>query len=261
MKINFYMLCFRSEALVASHLDPDAFGHYMATGGAKKLTRGALAFFELDRDKLTPVGRRSSDAFRLHDIDQRCVAHADGRPKRSKYIAIYRVLENLNLDAILKLHLVTLDGRVLSVAPRPPDDGPPATEYLYQELAPVTPLVMSTLSPSKFCAFMTDPEVPLYLPTLLFADLLFERDPDGAVAGHLPYENPAHLLDCLAELKRTGKKHTKTISRSPHIPAFFRTVNRGFYVGNHEKLVFFPFPDRRTLEIEHARWWHSAQAG
>jgi hypothetical protein len=260
MKIHFYMLCFRTEALVASQLEPEAFGHYMATG-TNKLTRGALMFFELERDKLNPVGRRASDAFRLHDIEQRCAAHADGRPKRSKYISIYRVLENLALDAIQRLHLVTLDGRVLPIDPRPADDGAPATEYLYQELAPVTPLICSTLSPTKFSGFMTDPAVPLYLPTLFFADLLLDREPTGEIAGYLPYENPAHLAACLQELKLSGKKSTKTVSRTPSIHSFFRTVNRGFYVGHKDKVLHFPFPTKRALEIDHARWWHSAQAG
>lgn len=260
MEIHFYMLCFRSEALVASHLEPEAFAHYMATG-TKKLTRGSLMFFELDREKLSPIGRRATDSFRLHDIETRCAPHADGSPKRSKYISIYRVLEHLSIDAVTRLHLVTSDGRVLSIEPKPADDGPEAKEYLYQELAPVSPLICSSLSPINFCHFVTDPAVPLYVPTLFFADLLLDREPTGEIAGYLPYENPAHLADCLDQVRTSRKRETKTVSRTPNLQAFFRTINRGFYLGNKDQIVVFPFPERRTLEIEHTRWWYSAQSG
>lgn len=253
MEIRFYLLCNRSEALIASHLEPEAFGHYMATG-TQKLTRGNLMFFEVDRDKL------SGDYFRLHDIDKRCVPHADGTPKRSKYISIYRVLENVNLEALKQLNLVTNDGRVLTIAPHAADDGEPAREYLYQELCPVNPLIAATLSPSRFCRFMTDPELPLYLPRLFFVDLLLDREAGGRLAGYLPYEDPAHVEDCLAAL-RTQDKPTKTVSRTPTIRAFYRTVNRGFYVGDRKGLLHFPFPSREALETEHARWWRSAQMG
>ena len=251
MEIHLYMLCHRSEALVASHLEPESFGRYMATG-TRKLTRGSLMFFEVDRAKLR------ADAFRLHDLEARCAPHSDGSPKRSKYIAIYRVLENLELSAIRRLHLVTLDGRVLAIDPADPDDGPPATEFLYQELSPVTPLIASTLAPSAFLRFMTDPAVPLCVPRLFFADLLLDRE-GGRLAGYLPYEDPAHLASCLEEMAVRKLKPTKTVSRTPTHHAFYRSVGRGFYVGDPGRVLFFRFPERRLLETEHARWWRSAQ--
>ena len=90
MDIHYYMLCYRCEALVASHLEPEAFGLYMAVG-TRKLTRGHLLFFEIDPGL-------QGDYFRLGDIEQRCAPHPDGSPKRSKYISVYRVLEHLELS-------------------------------------------------------------------------------------------------------------------------------------------------------------------
>ena len=252
MQLHLYMLSFRGEALVASHLDPEAFGHYMATG-TRKLTRGSLMFFEID-----PALK--SDYLRLHDIEERCRPHSDGSPKRSKYISIYRVLENVELAAYKQLHLVTMDGRVLSLDPIPATDGEATTEYLYQELSPISPLIASTQSPLKFAKFMTDPEVPLYVPRLFFADLLLDRE-QGRLAGYLPYENPLHIEECLAEMHARADKPTKTVSRTPNIQAFYRTVNRGFFLGDRSGTIHFPFPDRKVLEIEHARWWRSAQMG
>jgi len=254
MRIHLYLTCYPTEALIASHLGPDAFGHYMATG-TRKLTRGSLVFLELDREKL------DASAFRLDDLEERCVTHGDGSPKRSKYVSISRVLENLNLEAVRRLHLTTLDGRVLALEPGTWSDEGDETAFLYQELAPVLPLIASSLSPSRFCRFMTDPEAPLFLPRMFFADLLLDRDGSGALAGYLPYQDPLHIEECLAELQRRKGKPTKTVSRNPVINAFYRTVNRGFFLGDRTTLMFFPFPERRVLETEHAHWWRSAQMG
>jgi len=47
MNIRFYILCYRTEALVASHLPPEEFGRYMAVG-TNKNTRGNVLFLEID---------------------------------------------------------------------------------------------------------------------------------------------------------------------------------------------------------------------
>ena len=88
MKIHLYMLCYRFEALVASHLEPEAFGRYMAIG-TQKNARGNVMFFEIDSSI-------KSDYFRMDDLEKRCAPHVDGSPKRSKYISVYRVLQEMS---------------------------------------------------------------------------------------------------------------------------------------------------------------------
>lgn len=250
MKIHYYMLSYRFEALVASHLEPEAFGLYMAVG-TQKNTRGNVLFFEIDPDL-------HSDYFHLEDIQERCTPHKDGSPKRSKYISVYRVMEHLNLSAFGKLYLTTADGRVIHLE---------ASEYdvsnnssgpnLYQELCPVSPLVLSALSPDAFAKFMTDPCNPVSVPRIFFADLLLDRDDSGRLAGYLPYSDPMHIVDCINELKHS-RKQTKTVSRSPHIHSFYRTLRRGFFLGDQSGIKYYPFPERRHLEVEYAKWWRSA---
>ena len=109
MQIRYYMVCSRFEALIASHLEPEAFGTYMAVG-TKKLASGHVAFFEID-----PEFARLTDHFQVDDIEQRCVPHEDGSPKRSKYISVYRVMEFLPLPVYGALYLTTPDGRVLKL--------------------------------------------------------------------------------------------------------------------------------------------------
>jgi hypothetical protein len=250
MMIHYYMLCYRYEALVASQLDPEAFGRYMAVG-TQKNTKGNVLFFEINPNL-------KSDYFRLNDIEKRCVPHSDGSPKRSKYISIYRVLEHLQLEDFRKLYLVTADGRVLSLEPSDYDaTHEDAGPNLYQELCPTSPMVVSAFPPAAFIRFLMDATNPLRLPRLLFADLLIDRDESGRLAGYLPYAEPIHIKDCIDELGHEVKK-TKTVTRTPHLHGFFRSIRRGFFLGDAQQLKFYRFPERRVLEVEHARWWRSA---
>jgi hypothetical protein len=251
MTIHLYMLCYRSEALVASQLDPLAFGRYMSIG-AQKHTRGNVMFFEINRELRSPY-------LRLDDLEQRCVAHEDGSPKRSKYLSIYRVMEHIPLADYQTLYLSTADGRVMGLDVTPFDEKDiNAHIHLYQELCPVSPLVISALSPSSFVTFMTNPAQPLHVPRICFADLLLDRDESGHLAGYLPYHDPSHILDCIIEVQRGSDKPTKTISRYPVHHGFFRTIHRGFFIGDPNGVKYYRFPDRRVLEVDHAKWWRSA---
>jgi hypothetical protein len=252
--IHYYLLCYRFEALVASHLEPEAFGRYMAVG-TEKLSRGHVLFAEVDPDL-------QSSYFHLSDIRQRCVPRPDGSPKRSKYISVYRVLEHLDLSVIGKLYLTTVDGRVLGLSAAPYDASEEVYDrvHLYQELCPVSPLVVSWLPPARFCRFMTDPANPVSVPRLFFADLLLERDETGDLAGYLPYDEPMHILRCMDEVEQGRGKTTKTVDRTPADHAFFRTISRGFFVGDSKGLSFYPFPALRDLEVQYHQWWRSASA-
>ncbi len=254
MDIHYYLLCYRLEALVASHLEPEAFGHYMAVG-TQKLSRGNVVFAEVDPGL-------KSDYFRLSDIRERVVPRADGSPKRSKYISIYRVLEHLDTSVIGRLYLTTADGKVLGLDAAHYDSGSEMPgPHMYQELCPVAPMVVSSLAPAAFAKFMTDSNNAVSVPRLFFADLLLDQDESGNMAGYLPYTEPAHILECLRELKEGVGKPTKTVNRTPSMNAFYRTIRRGFFVGDQQGLKFYPYPALRELEVQHAHWWRSASAG
>ncbi len=255
MKIHYYLVCSRFEALVASHLTAEEFGLYMAVG-TQKLTSGRVLFLEIDGAKL------DRDHFRLHDIEERCKPHPDGSPKRSKYVSVYRAMEFIELPAYKDLYLTTADGRVLSIAPSEYD---PALDEpgpnLYRELCPLVPLVVSGLAPRDFCLSMTDPAAAVSVPRLFFADLRLDRDSKGRIAAHLPYPDPAHLADCVHQLSyEDSSKNTKTVSRTPSTPGFFRVIRRGFFLGDQRGIKAYRFPSLDDLEIKHTRWWHSASA-
>lgn len=251
MKVYLYYICYQTEALVASHLDPDAFGSYMAVG-TRKHTSGNLIFFEVD-----PVAAATTLPV-VKEMEARCVPHPDGAPRRSKYLAIYRVLERLPLESLKKLYLVTRDGRVMGLdggpyEPKKEERGP----NLYTELAPVTPRVVSFLPPEKFVKFITDPTNTVSVPRIFFADSLLDRDPDGRLAGYLPYQNPDHIMDCINDLA-IAEKGAKTVERNPRLIAFYRTIRRGFFVGDQSGVKHYPFPSPDELEEKHHIWWRSA---
>jgi hypothetical protein len=258
VQIRYYMVCSRFEALIASHLEPEAFGTYMAVG-TRKLASGPATFFEID-----PGFARLTEHFKLDDIEERCAPHADGTPKRSKYISVYRVMEFLPLPVYGALYLTTADGRVLRLEDTPysPEEETPGPN-LYQELCPLIPMVVSNLAPAPFLKLMTNPQNPVHAPRLFFADLLLDRDEHGKLAGSLPYTDPLHLLECIKDVEHldpNAAKPTKTVSRTPHTRGFFRTIRRGFFVGDQTGLKFYRFPGRGELEVHHAKWWRSASA-
>jgi hypothetical protein len=257
VKIRYYMICSRFEALIASHLEPEAFGTYMAVG-TKKLASGHVAFFEIE-----PDFGRFTDHFRVYDIDRRCVPHEDGTPKRSKYISVYRVMEFLPLPVYGALYLTTPDGRVLRLDASPYDEQAEEPGLnLYQELCPLIPLVLSNQPPAQFARAITDARNPVHAPRIFFADLALERDAQGRLAGWLPYTDPAHIEDLIHELEQgdASDKSTKTVSRTPRVRGFLRVIRRGFFLGDQSGLKFYRFPTREELEIHHSKWWHSASA-
>jgi len=244
------------QALVASQLPPEDFGLYYAIGQAKR-SRGQAVFFSVDREQLDP------EHFPLDEIDTRCVAHPDGRPKTSLYLSIYRTLEFIPRSALTALHLATDDGRVLTVGPREWVPDGEERSHLYQEFCPVSPRIVSRLNPGDFAAFITDPTRNVHVPRLVFAELTLgnlKHDPDSTEIDNLPYPNIGHLRDCLRELAAGPQASTKTVLRQMTQEVLFRTIRNGFFVGDQSGITAFPLPSRDELEREHLAWWRSAQS-
>ena len=252
MTIHLY-LSMMPEALIASMLTPEEFGVYYAVG-TEKQARGQAIFCEI-----RPDFRR--DFFRIEEGLRRCVPDADGSPKRSIYISVYRVLEHVPPDVIQKLYLVTQDGQVLgleSSAEFPEDE---VRFHLYQEIAPVHPLVVSTLGPRRFHDLIVrNPISLLSLPAVCFVELRLgelAQDPEYGAVEDLPYSNIEHLRQCLVELG-TKTVHTKMVNRIQPAAFPYRTIKTGVFVGNQDQLLCFPLPPKEELRASHYRWWRSA---
>ena len=126
----------------------------------------------------------------------------------------------------------------------------------------LTPFIASSLNPIDFCQFITDDKNPISVPKLVFVELILSdlsEDLKSTNIRELPYSNIDHLRDCLIELKQNQDKRTKTVIRSITSDLFYRTIKNGFFVGNHDKIRYYPFPSRIDLENKHYAWWRSAQ--
>lgn len=243
------------EALIASMLAPEEFGAYYAVGTEKK-ARGQAMFVEIDPAFRDPF-------FRIEEAMERCVPYPNGDPKRSVYISVYRVFEHLPVSVLGTLYLVTSDGRVADLRKEKPpvasDDG----LHLYQEICPVTPLVVSTKGPMAFYRSMMNRSETLFsLPALYFADLKLgglASDPERGDGGELPYANIDHLRQCLVEL-RTKRNATKMVDRNHSVCFPYRTIATGFHFGRGRDLAFYPMPTKEELLGRHYAWWRSAQS-
>ena len=243
------------EALVASMLPPQEYGKYLAVGVHSRTNQQAI-FAELDAEL-------ESDYFPLEEIEKRCVPHSDGAPRKSTYISIYRVLEHVPLSALKALYLVTDDGRLLELQPGDVSKVASGSALnLYQELAPMQPVVASSLSPLKFCETITDRKNPVSVEKIAFCDLKLddlETDPVGGLSDNLPYKDIPHLRDCLHAVWLKGSKDVKVVNRRIRAQIFYRMIKSGFYIGGGKELVYYPFPSIEELESTHYEWWRSAQ--
>jgi hypothetical protein len=241
------------EALIASMLTPMDFGVYYAVGTEKK-SHSQAQYFSVDRGF-------SSDYFPMAEIDSRCVPRADGQPKHSVYLSVYRVLEHVPLSAIGKLYLATRDGRVLEIAPTRAIPKFPKAFRFYQEICPVAPRVVSGLGPQEFAAFMTDSKRSIHVPKIFFAELslgeLGENPETGSVRD-LPYPNIEHLRSCITELKKDPHKGTKTVDRAAPVDFPYRLVENGFFLGDGKEMLYYPMPSEREMQTTHYVWWRSA---
>ncbi len=252
MTVHLY-LSLAPEALIASMLPPAEFGEYFAVGSTKK-KRGEAMFAELDLDF-------RHEYFRIDEGLKRCVPHPDGTPKRSVFISSYRVLEHVPISALRDFYLVTAYGEVLGLERSADIDVGTEKLHLYQEIAPIHPLVVSTLNPVEFNHLIThDPNSLIHLPAFCFVELSLGQlasDPEQGSVGDLPYTFVPHLRECLIEVQ-SKELATKMVNRIQTVEFPYRTIKNGIFLGNQDDLAYYPLPSREALRNEHYRWWRSA---
>ena len=254
--MHYYLMVSPTEALIASMLDSQAFAAYMATG-ARKTTAEQLVFAEL-------TGEFGND-FDWEYAHRACVPHADGSPKHSVYLGGYRVLENIPLDMLGALHLVTQDGRSLALHQHPLTQPDPWRGYaLYKELCPVTPLVASSLPPERFARYLVDPTNHICVPAIVFADVklidLDNHEHTGNVGGMYEHGGVEHLRACFNAIRATPGKRSKTIDRSYGNRFNYQSIGQGFFFARQkEGVTFYPMPTVAEIKKNHYEWGRSAK--
>jgi len=82
-KNRLYMVLYPNQSLIASQYDPEMFARHYTSG--------------------------------IENILKDLKPHSDGRPKATKFIASYRVLEHVELSALGKLYLSTEEGHCIGI--------------------------------------------------------------------------------------------------------------------------------------------------
>ena len=248
-----YMTTF-PEALVASMLPPDDFCKYLAVGTEKRAHEHAM-LFQIDSDL-------KSDYFKLSEIAKKCVPHPDGSPKHSSYISIYRVIEHIPMEAFQDLFLVTKDGIVLRLSIAEYTHEEKNEIHFYKELCPVTPTIVSKFGPRDFCRFITDKSGAMWLPKVVFAELhLGDLAGEDIPASSFPYHDIEHIRNCVIELKESRDKETKTVNRVHSHQFLYRTIKGGIFLGEGDRMIWYPFPSMDELKNKYYSWWRSASLG
>lgn len=256
-KKRLYLILHPNLALVGSHLEPHQFAdHY--TSGSSRYYNGKVLFAELDPEFRHPY-------FPIEEMYKELVPHSDGRPKATKFISSYRVLEHVDLDALQKLHLATQESDILSLDPTPlcePKDEQGLVR-IYAEIAPIRMLLLSDYSVKDFAHYITDPANPKGAPTFFFTQI--DMDVEEFVHGfeQHPFKespiktiHPSRLRDGFMELKKKPEKHNKGLcvdSSINHIT--YRYIKEGFTFASQKQIKCFYMPDIEKLERENYRFF------
>ncbi len=251
MQTHFYLSVSPIEALIASQLEPIAFGQYMAIG-SKNGSYERIMFMELEGG--------FGDYFDWAYAKERCVQHENGDPKHSVWMSVYRVLEHVPLSAMGTMYLTTKDGRSLAIEPDKDASFTKREFYVYQELAPLTPLVVSALDPSAFAAYMTDPSNKVSVPRVVFSDLKVIDFDDPTRTGNIgaTYDkNLDHLKACVDAVTTVKNKPNKNVERS--VSSFsYQIIRDGIYVGDGATTLTYPMPTIDEIRKNNYDWGRSA---
>jgi hypothetical protein len=256
---HLYMIVFPINALVASQLKPAEFAQHYTVGSAKHY-RGKVIFVEVDIQFRHPY----------FDIDHylSLTVHADGRPKKTKFISSYAVLEHMDLKALKGLYLVTANGKSLEMASKPYTAiNEPGLVRIYQEIAPLSNLVASTLDQRAFGKYITSETKSKGSPKICFtqyevniAEFLEKNKTHAVLYSPIPETNPARLYEFLAELNSHPDKKTKTISlNTTLLETSYSFIRHGVWFAAGNDLLFYPMPTAEELQNENYDWWRSVR--
>jgi hypothetical protein len=251
---HLYLILFPNEALIASQLTPEEFGKHYCIGSPRHFS-GKVIFAEVD------INFRH-EFLRIDEYLKR--TEAPGRPKRTKFVMSYRVLEHIPFSALQKLYLVTTDGGVLGLdKSEEPNYAAQNLIRLYQEICPLRLLVASSFAPPKFGHYITTETWSKGAPQIFFTQ--YDIDVTAVVEskeifsynmGPLPNVNPTNLPTALKELQEDPGKKTKTVSLNPNLDYMsYKAIKHGFWFSGGHETVFFRMPGMDELHDKHYSWW------
>ncbi|MCX6553295.1 MAG: hypothetical protein NTY02_20200 [Acidobacteria bacterium] len=254
---HLYLILHPNEALVASQLSPEEFGSHYSIGSARHFT-GKVIFAEVD------INYRH-EYLRIDEYLGYTESGRPGKPKRTKFVKSYRVLEHIDIAAMHKLYVVTTDGAVLGLDPgqEPVDPGRRGRVRVYQEICPLRLVVASSLEPQQFGKYITAGTWSKGAPRIFFTQ--WDIDAEAVVKtndvrsfsmGPLPNVNPTNLPTAIKELAEDPTKKTKTVSLNPSLDLMsYKNIQPGFWFADENAVKFYRMPTMEELHDKHRSFW------
>ncbi len=254
-----YCILHPNYALVASMLPPEEFGrHYNL--GSSRFFHGQVVFAEVDSSY-------RHEYFNIEEILKGLKAKADGRPKRTKFIKTYRVLEHIELSAIKNLYITSVLGKVLELKPESQYDISHEKGFLrtYQEICPLRSVVLSFMDPPEFGKFITAENATKGAPKVFFTQIdlnidnfLTQIEEDPFLVSPIPNVHAHKLKSQILEMRARPEKRVKGISLdSAFSQISFLRLRTGFWFAHRDEFIYYPIPDHATLENDHYDWFRS----
>jgi hypothetical protein len=252
-----YLIVHPTAALIGSQLTPDQLAkHY--TVGPTRHYRGKVIFAELDPGFRHPY-------FAIDAAMKELRPHEDGRPKATKYISSYRVLEHVDYAALGNLYLTSEQGYCLELeaGPAPADSG--RGERIYAEITPLRMLVLSRMDLRAFGTFITDPANSIGAPRFMYTqvelaidDFLTEYEQNPFMQPPIPNLHPAILRDAIHELRGATSKTNKGLLLGTNLDNFsYRLLRKGFVFAAQKDWKFYPMPTPAQIEKKNLKFWRS----
>jgi len=251
-----YVILFPNTALVGSQLPPEEFGKHFISGSSKYYA-GKLIFAEVDPAYRHPY-------FKIEGVFDALVPHDDGRPKSTKYVSTYRVLEHIDFDALRNLYITTPEGYTLELTP-----GPYEAKHqqglirVFGEITPVSMMVLSDYNFLEFSKTITSPSSFVGAPKMFYTQIdldidefLAQIEANPLMQPPIPDVHPAVLRKAIVEMRKFPDKHTKGLSLSNPLGKIgFRNLRHGFMFASQERNRFYPLPSLDVIEKTNYRFW------
>jgi len=255
---HLYLILHPNHSLIASGLEPEQFiKHYVQ--GSTRYFEGRLIFAELDSKFRDPY-------FDIDGAFAELKPHEDGRPKATKFIKSYRVLENVDFDALGKLYVCNSVGDFVSLSSADYDPKTRGDEMrIMLEINPVKFIVLTKYNFLEFSKFITDPHNAKGAPKMFYAQLEFsvddfmrEYEENPFIRSYVPGIHPARLRTGILEVRNTPGKSVKGISLDCPIDRIsYKLLRHGFMFASQGKNKFYPLLSLEEVERTYYKFWKS----
>lgn len=251
-----YKILYPNDSLVASQLTPQQFASHYTTG-TDKYYNGKVIFAEVDPSFRHPF-------FPIEEVLRQVKPHSDGRPKSTKYIANYRVLEHVDFTALGTLYLCTAQGHILPLESKEYDhNGEQDPIRIFAEISPMTMLILSDLDCMEFGRSITDPKdhksAPAQFYTQLNVDVVefieyFKKNP--FVNSPIGSIHPSYLRDSYIDLKKYTEKHKKGLCLNSSLSTIsYKLIRCGYMFASQNQMKFYEMPEMDYIEQNHYKFF------